>query len=236
MGAVAGPMDPDRVEKELAEVMNSAAFEERPFLRDFAEGRVPREGLARFAPSYCYMVDQFKRFVAAIYANAAPRDVRELMLENLWEEHGEGRPGRDHAELVAKFARALGADIPDIYAVEPIPEARRWIERIFRICKEEHFVVGLAALSFGIEARTQTMAFLGTIYRDKYGVSQDDAEFFFMHVEADEEHAGRAIRLIRTHCTTEDLLERSKRGVREVLEATAAIFEGMERVCTQRVG
>jgi hypothetical protein len=32
-------VDPDRVEKELAEVMNSVAFEERPFLRDFAEGR-----------------------------------------------------------------------------------------------------------------------------------------------------------------------------------------------------
>jgi pyrroloquinoline-quinone synthase len=224
-------VDAERVHKELTEVMNEQWFEDRPFLRDFAEGRVPKERLARFAASYCYQVDNFKRFVAAVYAQAEPRDVRELMLENLWEEHGEGNPERDHTALVARFARALGADIPDPYHVEPIPESRAWIDRILRICKEEHFVVGLAALSYGIEARTRTMAFLGTIYRDRYGVPEEDLEFFFMHLEADEEHAGRAIELIGKYCTTEELLERCKWAVREVLDATRVVAEGMERVC-----
>jgi pyrroloquinoline-quinone synthase len=91
--------------------------------------------------------------------------------------------------------------------------------------------VGLAAISFGIEFRTQTMAFLGQIYRDQYGLSEEDLEFFFMHLEADEEHAGRAIELVKKYCTTEELLERCKEGVREVLEATRVVAEGMERVC-----
>ena len=225
-------LEPDRVEKELTEVMNEQWFEERPFMRDFAEGRVPKEKLARFGVSYCFQVDQFKRFVAAVYANAEHRDVRELMLENLWEEHGEGEPDRDHTALVAKFARALGASIPDPYDVEPIPESREWVQRILRVCREEHFAVGLAAISFGIEARTHTMAFLGQVYRDRYGLSQDDLEFFFMHLEADQEHAGRAIELIRKYCTTEKQLERSKWAVREVLDATKVVAEGMERVCS----
>lgn len=213
-------IDPDRVERELTEVMNSAAIEEHPFLRALSEGKVPREVLAGLGPSHCYQVEQFKRFVAAIYANAEPRDVRELMLANLWEEHGEGDPSRDHTVLMAKLFRALGAEIPDPYDVEPIPTQRRWVERILEICRSEHFVVGLAALSFGIEARTRTMAFLGEVYRDKYGVSQDDAEFFFMHLETDEEHAGRAIQLVRKYCTTEELLHRCKRAVRAVLDTT----------------
>src|SRR5919201_941812 len=152
-------IDPDRVEKELTEVMNEQWFEERPFMRDFAEGRVPKEKLARFGVSYCFQVDQFKRFVAQVYANAEPRDVRELMLENLDEEHGEGDPERDHTKLVARFGRALGAEIPDPFDVDPIPEGRAWVERILRVCRDEHFVVGLAAISFGIEFRTQTMSF-----------------------------------------------------------------------------
>ena len=199
---------------------------------EFAQGRVPKENLARFATSCCYQFDNLKRLVAHVYANAEPRDVRELMLENLWEEHGEGDPSRDHTALVAKFGRALGADIGDIYAVEPIPEGREWIDRILRVCRDQDFVVGLAAISFGIEFRTQTMAFLGQIYRDRYGLTEDDLEFFFMHLEADEEHAGRAIELVRKYCTTEELLERCKAGVREVLDATAALAEGMERVCS----
>jgi pyrroloquinoline-quinone synthase len=225
-------LDPDDVEKALTEVMSSQWFEERPFMRDFAEGRVAKQKLARFAPSYCFQVDQFKRFVAAVYANAEPRDVRQLMLSNLWEEHGEGDPERNHTILAGRFARALGAEVPDVYDVEPIPESREWVERILRICLQEHFVVGLAALSFGIEARTRTMAFLGTIYRDRYGLSEEDLEFFFLHLGADEEHAGRAIELIRTYCTTEELLERSAWAVREVLDATRGVAEGMERVCS----
>jgi pyrroloquinoline-quinone synthase len=226
------PLDPDRVEKELADVTNAVSFDAGPFMQDFAQGRVPKENLARFAASYCFQVDQFKRFVAQVYANAEPRDVRELMLENLWEEHGEGDESRDHTALVARFGRALGAEIEDIYDVEPIRESRQWVERILNVCRDEDFVVGLAAISFGIEFRTQTMALLGQIYRDAYGLSEDDLEFFFMHLEADEEHAGRAIELVRKYCTTEELLERCKAGVREVLDATKALAEGMERVCS----
>jgi pyrroloquinoline-quinone synthase len=233
MGATqTATLDPDRVEKELADVTNSVTFDARPFMQEFAQGKVPKENLARFAASYCFQVDNFKRFVAQVYANAEPREVRELMLENLWEEHGEGDPDRDHTVLVAKFARALGADVPDPYAVEPIPESHEWIDRILKVCREEEFVVGLAAISFGIEFRTQTMAFLGQIYGEQYGLSEDDLEFFFLHLEADEEHAGRAIELVRKYCTTEEQLERCKRAVREVLEATRAVAEGMERVCS----
>ncbi|MGZ4128949.1 MAG: iron-containing redox enzyme family protein [Actinomycetota bacterium] len=225
-------VDADRVEKELTEVMNSQWFETGPFMIEFAEGRVPKENLARFATSYCFQVDNFKRCVAAVYAKAEPRDVRELMLENLLEEHGEGDPSRDHAQLVARFGRAMGADLPTPYDLDPIPESRQWVERILKICLEEEFVVGLAALSYGIEARTRTMAFLGAIYRDKYGIAEEDLEFFFMHLEADEEHAGRAIELIRKYCTREEQLEQSKRAVAEVLDATRVIAEGMERLCS----
>ena len=225
-------VDAERVHKELTEVMNSMWFEDTPFLHEFAEGTIARDKLARFAPSYCFQVDNFKRFVAGVYAQAEPRDVRELMLENLWEEHGEGDPSRDHTVLVARFGRALGAEIPNEYDVEPIPESRRWIDRILGICEKEHFVVGLSALSYGIEARTRTMSFLGTIYRDRYGMSEYDLEFFFMHLEADEEHAGRAIELVGKYCTTEDLLARSKWAVGEVLDATRVVAEGMERVCS----
>jgi len=53
-----------------------------------------------------------------------------------------------------------------------------------------------------------------------------------LHLEADEEHAGRAIELIRKYLTTEEQLERAKWAVGEVLDATAGVAKGMERVCS----
>jgi pyrroloquinoline-quinone synthase len=223
-------LDPDRVEKELTDVMNEVWVEDSPFIADFVEGKVPKENLARFAPSYCYQVEQFKRCVAAVYVQAEPHDVRALMLANLEEEHGEGDPSRDHTELIARVGRALGAELPDPFDVEPIPESREWVERILTICREEDFVVGLAALSYGIEARTRTMGFLAAIYKDRYGLTDHDLEFFTMHLLADEDHAARAIEMIRTYCTTEELLERSKWAVRQVLDAHALAGRGMARL------
>ena len=227
-------MDPDRVVKELEAVMNELWVEETPAMADFAQGRVPRERLAAFASSYCFQVEQFKRCVAAVYVNAPHRDVRELMLENLLEEHGEGDPARDHTQLVARFGRALGAAIPDPFDVEPIPESREWVEKILAVCKNEHFVVGLAALSYGIEARTRTMGFLATIYNERYGIAMHDLEFFTMHIGTDAEHAARTIEMIRKYCTTEDLLERSKWAVRQVLQAHATAGKGMLRLAEGR--
>jgi hypothetical protein len=34
-------------------------FDVRPFMIEFAQGKVPKENLARFAASYCYQVDNF---------------------------------------------------------------------------------------------------------------------------------------------------------------------------------
>lgn len=226
-------IEPDTVVKELEAVMNEQWIEDSPVVQDFAQGKIPKEKLARFAASYCYQVENFKRCVAAVYVASDARDVRELMLENLFEEHGEGDPARDHTQLVAKFGRALGADIPDPFNAEPIQESKEWVDKILEICRNEHFVVGLAALSFGIEARTRTMSFLGSLYRDAYGVPEDALEFFFMHLEADEEHAGRAIEMLRTYCTTSELLERSKWAVRQVLEAHAIAGGGMMRLASE---
>src|SRR5206468_10556173 len=129
------PSFPTRRSSDL-DVTNAVTFDARPFMVEFAQGKIPKENLARFAASYCFQVDNFKRFVAQVYANSEPRDVRELMLENLWEEHGEGDPERDHTVLVPKVGRALGADIPDPSDVEPIPDGRQGIERILRVSRE----------------------------------------------------------------------------------------------------
>ena len=95
-------LDPDRVQRELEDVMNEMWVEDSPAIADFVE---------------------------------------ELMLENLLEEHGEDDPMRDHTQLVARFGRALGADIGDPFDVEPIDESVQWVDKILAVCTREHFVV-----------------------------------------------------------------------------------------------
>ena len=201
------------------------------FYRDLAAGALARGQLRQWGPNYVWSVDQFKRTLAAVYANCPEPDVREHLVENLWEEHGEGQPGRDHATLANRFGTALGLSADDLDAFEPIAEARAWIDRLLEICQHEHFVVGLAAVGYGVEhGSPRIMRWIGETFRDRYGVDASDLEFFFHHIEADEVHAERMTRFIERYADTPELRDRCEWAVREVATATRAYAQGMARI------
>ena len=206
-----------------------------PAVKDFytrlARGEVSAETLKEWGPNYVWSVDQFKRNLAAVYANCPDAEIREHLVENLWEEHGEGQPGRDHATLANRFGRALGLDADELADFAPLPEAVQWIDRLLGICKNEHYVVGLAAVGYGVEHGSPTvMRWIGETFRDRYGIAEEELEFFFHHIAADEVHSDRMTVFIERHATTDELRDRCEWAVREVAAATREYAIGMARL------
>ena len=201
------------------------------FYADLAAGTVATERLREWGPNYVWSVDQFKRTLAAVYANCPAADVREHLVENLWEEHGEGIPGRDHATLANRFGTALGLSADELADFTPLPEAQAWIDRLLEICQHEHFAVGLAAIGYGVEhGSPRIMQWIGSTFRDRYGIAEADLEFFFHHVAADEVHAERMTKFIEHYADTAALRERCEWAVREVAAATRRYAAGMARL------
>ena len=201
------------------------------FYRDLAAGVVPIERLRQWGPNYVWSVDQFKRTLAAVYANCPAADVRAHLVENLWEEHGEGQPGRNHAVLANRFGTALGLDAAQLADFTPIAEAVAWIDRLLEICGGEHFVVGLAAIGYGVEhGSPRIMQYIGSLFRDRYAVAAEDLEFFFHHVTADEVHSDRMTTFIDQYADTAELRDRCEWAVREVATATQRYAAGMARI------
>jgi pyrroloquinoline-quinone synthase len=201
------------------------------FYGDLAKGAIAKDRLNQWGPNYVWAVDNFKRNLAAVYANCPHRDVREHLVENLWEEHGEGDGGRDHATLANRFGTALGLSADELENFEPLPEAVRWIDRLLAICKNEHFAVGLAAIGYGVEhGSPRIMQWIGSTFRDKYGIATEDLEFFFHHVAADEVHSDRMTVFLDKYADTPELQQRCEWAVREVADATREYAQGMARL------
>ncbi len=201
------------------------------FYQRLARGELSTDTLKQWGPNYVWSVDQFKRNLAAVYANCPDPEIREHLVENLWEEHGEGKAGRDHATLANRFGRALGLDADQLSDFEPIPGAVQWIDRLLEICKNEHYVVGLAAIGYGVEHGSPTvMKWIGETFRDRYGIAERDLEFFFHHIAADEVHSDRMTIFIEKHATTDELRDRCEWAVREVAAATRDYAIGMARL------
>ena len=201
------------------------------FYSELAAGKVEPARLREWGPNYVWAVDQFKRTLAAVYANCPVAEVREHLVENLWEEHGEGDPARNHAALANRFGTALGLSVDELADFTPISEAQQWIDRLLDVCKNEHFVVGLAAIGYGVEhGSPKVMQWIGSTFRDKYGLPEDSLEFFFHHVVADEVHSDRMTIFIDSYADTDELRDRCEWAVREVADATRTYAIGMARI------
>jgi pyrroloquinoline-quinone synthase len=73
----------------------------------------------------------------------------------------------------------------------------------------EHFAVATAALVVGLESQVPT------IYRkqyppllEKYGFTEDEAEFFDLHITSDEVHGERGYQIVLDYADTPDLQQR----------------------------
>ena len=79
----------------------------------------------------------------------------------------------------------------------------------YAIAIREHFAVATAALVVGLESQVPS------IYRrqypvllEKYGFTEDEAEFFDLHITSDEIHGERGYQIVLEHADTPELQQR----------------------------
>ena len=116
------------LEARLAEVLEEKSLLKHPFYRAWTQGTLPAERLQEYARQYFHFEAAFPRFLSALHSRVEDPGVRQLILENLWdEEYGERNPfpffcdlgdatfqeavRRGRREEFARFA--WGADLPD---------------------------------------------------------------------------------------------------------------------------
>src|SRR5581483_1726272 len=79
----------------------------------------------------------------------------------------------------------------------------------YAVAAREHFVVATAALVVGLESqvpdiyRKQTPAL-----REKYGFTDEEIEFFDLHIVSDEIHGERGYKIVLDHANTPELQRR----------------------------
>ena len=80
----------------------------------------------------------------------------------------------------------------------------------YAVSMREHFAVATAALVVGLESQVPA------IYRkqlppllDTYGFTEEEAEFFDLHITSDEVHGERGYQIVLDYADTPELQERS---------------------------
>jgi pyrroloquinoline-quinone synthase len=174
---------------------------DHPFYQAWTEGTLPVEALREYARQYYHFEAAFPRFLSALHSRTESAAVRQLLLDNLWdEEHGE----RNHPALWLEFARAFGVSEHEVLHAAIRPETSALISHYREMTTTAPVDAALAAL-FAYEGQVPTVAgpkIEGL--REHYSLEPMDYEFFAIHLEADVAHSGAEMEALESQCRDED--------------------------------
>ena len=188
-----------------------------PFYAKWREGTLSREALQEYARQYYAFESTFPRLLSALHTRSDRPDVRQSLLDNLWdEEHGEV----NHAELWLRFGEGIGAERPSVHSADLNSGTRALLDSYWSSVSNGPIAAGIAAL-YAYEGQVPEVAtekIRGLV--EQYGV--DDPRtlaFFTVHSTLDVEHSGAERSMIADLAPTRADEEAALASTRAALDA-----------------
>ena len=201
------------------------------FSRAWAAGELSRAQLGDWAIQHFYYIDPIPQQFAALFARLPDLDARQHLLENLLGEEMPHAPGKRHPDLLRKFARACGVSDERILKAEEAGEIlattramRSWIWELSTV---RPLGESCAGIMVALEGQLPTLYPKYVDAMRKMGFTEDDMEFFHVHIEGDTEHAHIGLELTARYATTAELQVRAIAAVRASAEMRFSMLDGI---------
>jgi pyrroloquinoline-quinone synthase len=202
-----------------------------PFSRAWAAGELSRAQLGEWALQHFYYIDPIPQQFAQLFARLPDLDARQHLLENLLGEEMPHAPGKRHPDLLRKFARACGVNDERIMKAEQngeiLPGTRAMRAWIWELSGIRHLAEACSGIMVALEGQLPTLYPKYVDAMRKMGFTDDELEFFHVHIAGDTEHAHVGLELTSRYATTAELQERAIAAVRSSAAMRYAMLDGI---------
>jgi pyrroloquinoline-quinone synthase len=188
---------------ELEQTVRNRHSRAHPFTELWVSGKLTRSQLGQWAIQQWHFIANFSQYMAGIYARCPVRDVRDYLLENMWEEE---LAATRHSEYLVSFAAACGISREGFMATGPLPTTEALADWCRARAFYDHWIIAAAALNIGLESQVVgIMERVTPPLTEKYGFAGADIGYFEVHWKTDAIHSARAYELVSKHATTPEL-------------------------------
>jgi len=187
--------------KKIHSVINEKSLLKHPFYQAWNCGELPIESMRKYAEQYYHFEKAYPRFLSNVHSRCDDTNVRQLLLENLWdEEHGED----NHVELWLRFCDALGLDRDQVQNSTPDTSTKELIDSFLDLTSN-HSLAGGASALFAFESQVPEVADTKIAgLKSFYGIEDSRGiSFFKVHRDLDIEHSDAEAEMISSLATTE---------------------------------
>ena len=202
----------DEFRTALENAIKGKSANQSPFSLAWAEGSLSREHLARWAENHYHYVGPFADYLAYIYARTPDHmtDAKDFLLANMYEEE---IGGDRHTDLLIRFGEACGTTRERIVDPDNMSATTRALQSwCYAVAMREDPVVAVAGLVVGLESQVPSIYRKQTpTLREKYGFTDEEVEFFDLHIVSDEIHGERGYQIVLEHANTPELQKRCLR-------------------------
>jgi len=203
------------------------------FLRRLIQGKLSPPELRAWAKDFYWYVDPAIASIAAWMANTptlSGRNLYRLIARNLAGEMGFIKED-DHHDLYLRFC--AGLDISREEILDGLPSAGT----VGAACAVGHycrssFVEGLGAFGLAVEMELPEQAGVAGVFAkslgEHYGIDSKALEFWWVHVEAEDEHGHNAVDALRACAQTLEEQALIRRAFRLSVLAHCGMREGYD--------
>ncbi len=196
----------------LEQAIKGKSANKAPFSIAWAAGKLTRAHLARWAENHFHYVGPFADYLGYVYANMPARytEAKDFLLANMYEEE---IGGDRHTDLLIRFAEACGTTAQRVKNPDNMSPTTRGLQSwCYAVAMREDPIVAVAALVVGLESQVPSIYRKQTpTLREVYGFTDEEVEFFDLHIVSDEIHGERGYQIVLEHADTVDLQQRCLR-------------------------
>jgi pyrroloquinoline-quinone synthase len=209
---MAALMDRDEFRTALEKAIAGRSANKSPFSIAWASGKLSRAHLARWAENHYHYVGPFADYLAYIYGRTPDTmtEAKDFLLANMYEEE---IGGDRHTDLLIRFAEACGTTRERVENPDNMSPTTRGLQSwCYTVAMREDPVVAVAGLVVGLESQVPSIYRKQTpTLREKYGFTDEEVEFFDLHIVSDEIHGERGYQIVLEHANTPELQQRCLR-------------------------
>lgn len=210
-----GLLSKDEFRAALQEALKGREAKDASFSTAWADGKLRKHHFARWAENHYHYVGPFADYLGYIYGNTPDSctEAKDFLLQNMYEEElADVR----HTDLLIRFAEACGTTRERIENPDNMNAVTRGLQAwCYAVSMREHFAVATAALVVGLESQVPSIYKKQIVpLREVYQFSEDEIEFFDLHITSDEVHGERGYQIVLECADTPELQQRSLQLVR----------------------